>query len=56
MTGPVRGGESGFRSEPGAVIAAVVAGIEPGLVQAASRPRSCGPLRPGRSNDVWPMR
>lgn len=34
MTGGVPAGESGFRSEPGAVIAAIVAGIEPGLVQA----------------------
>ncbi len=34
MTGRVPAGDSGFRSEPGAVIAAIVAGIEPGLGQA----------------------
>ena len=34
MTGPVCGGESGFRSEPGVVIAAIVAGAEPGIGQA----------------------
>ena len=34
MTDCVPAGDSGFRSEPGAVIAAIVAGIEPGLGQA----------------------
>ena len=34
VTGRVPAGGSGFRSEPGAVIAAIVAGAEPGLGQA----------------------